>query len=52
METVLLTEVAIGGSITRTTPTSLFRDCWIKACDEVEIEIFDDGMEKYDELIN
>lgn len=52
METVLLTEAAIAGGVTRTTPASLLKDSWIKASDELGIEILHDGMAEYDELIN
>lgn len=52
METVLLTEAAIAGGVTRTTPASLLRDSWIKASDELGIGIFHDGMAEYNELTN
>ncbi|RDX58328.1 Dihydrofolate synthetase, partial [Mucuna pruriens] len=51
VETVLLTEAAIAGGATRTTPASLLRDSWIKASDEHGIEIVHDGMTEYSELL-
>ncbi|KAK7377342.1 hypothetical protein VNO80_02765 [Phaseolus coccineus] len=50
VETVLLTEAAIAGGVTRTTPASLLRDSWIKASDELGIGTFHDGMGEYNEL--
>ncbi|ESW33327.1 hypothetical protein PHAVU_001G060700 [Phaseolus vulgaris] len=52
VETVLLTEAAIAGGVTRTTSASLLRDSWIKASDELGIGIFHDGMAEYNELID
>ncbi|KAK7385032.1 hypothetical protein VNO78_30739 [Psophocarpus tetragonolobus] len=51
VDTVLLTEAAIAGAVTRTTPTSLLRDSWIKASDELGIGIVHDGMAEYSELL-
>lgn len=51
VETVLLTEAAIAGGVTRTTPASLLRDSWIKASDELGIGIVHDGMAEYSELL-
>ncbi|XP_027334194.1 dihydrofolate synthetase [Abrus precatorius] len=51
VETVLLTEAAIAGGVTRTTPSSLLRDSWIKASDELGIGIVHDGMAEYRELL-
>lgn len=51
VETVLLTEAAIAGGVTRTTPASLLRDSWIKASDELHIGIVHDEMAEYSELL-
>ncbi|KAG4975875.1 hypothetical protein JHK84_035631 [Glycine max] len=48
---LLLTEAAIAGGETRTTPTSLLRDSWIKASDELHIGIVHDEMAEYSELL-
>ncbi|RZB69286.1 Dihydrofolate synthetase isoform B [Glycine soja] len=51
VETVVLTEAAIAGGVTRTTPASLLRDSWIKASGELGIGIVHDGMAEYSELL-
>ncbi|XP_061350278.1 dihydrofolate synthetase-like [Gastrolobium bilobum] len=51
VETVLLTEAAIAGGVTRTTPASLLRDSWIKASEELGVGIIHDGMAEYSELL-
>ncbi|CAL0318895.1 unnamed protein product [Lupinus luteus] len=51
VDIVLLTEAAIAGSVTRTTPASLLRDSWITAYEEHGIEIIHDGMAEYGELL-
>lgn len=51
MQTVLLTEAAIAGGVTRTTPASLLRDSWIKASEELGIGIVHDGMAEYRESL-
>ncbi|XP_045789160.1 dihydrofolate synthetase [Trifolium pratense] len=50
VETVILTEAAIAGAVTRTTPASLLRDSWIKASEELGINICHEGMTEYREL--
>ena len=39
VETVVLTEAAIAGGVTRTTPASLLRDSWIKASGELRVSL-------------
>ncbi|XP_019452378.1 PREDICTED: dihydrofolate synthetase isoform X1 [Lupinus angustifolius] len=51
VDIVLLTEAAIAGGVTRTTPASLLRNSWIKAYEELGIEIIHDGMAEYRELL-
>ncbi|CAK8570272.1 unnamed protein product [Lathyrus sativus] len=50
-ETVILTEAAIAGAVTRTTPASLLRDSWIKASEELGVGICHEGMTEYSELL-
>ncbi|KAK2399414.1 folylpolyglutamate synthase [Trifolium repens] len=50
VETVILTEAAIAGAVTRTTPASLLRDSWIKASEELGVDICHEGMAEYREL--
>lgn len=52
VEAVLLTEAAIAGGTTRTTPSSLLRGSWIQASDELGIQIVHDGKAEYSELLN
>ncbi|KAF1888847.1 hypothetical protein Lal_00036889 [Lupinus albus] len=51
VDIVLLTEAAIAGGVTRTTPASFLRDSWIKAYEEHGIEIIHDGMAEYRALL-
>lgn len=51
METVILTEAAIAGGVTRITPASLLRESWIKASKELGIGIVHDGMAEYKEIL-
>ncbi|KEH40416.1 putative dihydrofolate synthase [Medicago truncatula] len=50
VKTVILTEAAVAGAVTRTTPASLLRDSWIKASEVLGIDICHDGMTEYREL--
>ncbi|CAI8605613.1 unnamed protein product [Vicia faba] len=51
VETVILTEAAVAGAVTRITPASLLRDSWIKASEELGVAIFHEGMTEYRELL-
>ena len=51
MKTVILTEASIAGAVTRTTPASLLRDSWIKASEELGVDMCHDGMTEYRELL-
>lgn len=51
METVILTEAAIAGDVTRTTPASLLRDSWIDASKKLGISIGHEGMTEFRELL-
>ncbi|XP_004498396.1 dihydrofolate synthetase [Cicer arietinum] len=51
VETVILTEAAIAGAVTRITPASLLRDSWIKASEKLGVGICHEGMTEYRELL-
>ncbi|KAF7816726.1 dihydrofolate synthetase isoform X1 [Senna tora] len=51
VETVVLTEAAIAGGVTRTTSAALLKDSWIQASEELGIGIVHDGMVEYKELL-
>ncbi|KAK9292440.1 hypothetical protein L1049_020412 [Liquidambar formosana] len=51
LEAVFLTESDIAGGKSRTTSSSLLRDCWIQASKELGIDILHDGMAEYQKLL-
>lgn len=52
VKSVILTEAAIAGGVTRTTSATFLKDSWIQASEELSIEIVHDGMAEYRELVN